>query len=173
MPQQVRILLQAQGSYGLSAINADSKEQLIITSLAPRTTKQTQLFLNDCGGLFDTDAELFTQGKAIAASMSVDNWDEWLGVFHVPTPKAPYEWLTLSRESNLGDAVSALSLTSKREVMVLFYEFPSFVSDCIGWNLSAYNHGKSQVTRMTSEHWQQWLQAYESIGADALGECLT
>lgn len=164
-----RIIFQSHGAYGLAAIDCDTKQQILIPCTDPTNGKQTQLFLKDCIGLDDSDITRYTQGIPSACTMTAKNWNSWAEHFYLSTACQEHEWLTVAPESQLGDAVSGLSLTTKREVMILFDEFPHFVKDCMGWDVRAYGDGQSQVIRMTAENWESWLQMYESVSAGSVG----
>ena len=140
---------------GLFAINLDSKEQCFACEYIDND------FIWDCATIDALLVERYEQGLAIEVGMSDYDWALWAKARPAIYPQT---WLSICSKDD--GCISAVDLTTAREVITPPAEFTSFHADLIGFNAASYEQGFGVVCRMAPDVWQLWLEAYEVAALD-------
>ena len=140
------------GQYATIAIDLDTKEQIGIPS------SEFQNFWGDCIGIDKAICDRYNQGLSVQCIFSKSTWDMW--VKHHFVSGETFVWLTVSREGDNDDVISAVNISDNDEVLVPTKQWGFFIADLMSFEPESFYQDYGVACRMSLENWQTWVNSY-------------
>lgn len=152
MPKVARLILAPHPTQVLkiTAYNLDTKKECLIPA------QEISALIKDC---HDWDVERLAAGIPFQVTMAASEWAQWLA--HYQVGDNSHLFITVDRDGEFNDCLSAVALRSAREVIASADEAPNLAADCHGWDDASFDDDQSVVAWISCADWDAWLEMFE------------